>query len=111
MGPFHTYRTIKSDSAPTANHLVMGPWTHGVWAWTHGRRVGNVDFGQPTADYYREQIEMPFFVKYLKGRTVPRGARSLDLRGRHEPLAGVRHLATGERPTSHLVPGCRRITG
>jgi len=29
-----------------------------------------VDFGQPTAEYYREHIELPFFVKYLKGRTI-----------------------------------------
>jgi putative CocE/NonD family hydrolase len=70
MGPFHTYRTIEKESAPTANHLVMGPWTHGAWARSDGRRVGNVDFGQPTADYYREHIELPFFVKYLKGRTI-----------------------------------------
>ncbi len=69
MGPFHTYRTIEADSAPTVNHLVMGPWTHGAWAWTPGRRVGNVDFGQPTADYYREHIEYPFFVEHLKGGT------------------------------------------
>jgi len=70
MGPFHTYRTIEAESAQTANNLVMGPWTHGSWAWTEGRQVGNVDFGQPTADYYREHIEFPFFVKYLKGRTI-----------------------------------------
>lgn len=70
MGPFHTYRTIEAESAQTINHLVMGPWTHGTWAWTHGRRVGSVDFGQPTADFYREHIELPFFVKHLKGRTI-----------------------------------------
>jgi len=70
MGPFLTYRAIKTESPETVNHLVMGPWTHGRWAWTHGRRVGNVDFGQPTADYYREHIELPFFVQHLKGRTI-----------------------------------------
>jgi putative CocE/NonD family hydrolase len=70
MGPFHTYRTIKKESAETSNHLVMGPWTHGGWAWGEGRRVGNVDFGQPTAEYYREHIELPFFVHYLKDRTI-----------------------------------------
>ncbi len=70
MGPFHTYRAIKAESAETANYLVMGPWTHGAWAWSGGRRVGNVDFGQPTAEYYREHIELPFFVHYLKDRTI-----------------------------------------
>jgi putative CocE/NonD family hydrolase len=70
MGPFHTYRTIEKESPATSNHLVMGPWTHGAWSRSDGRRVGNVDFGQPTAEYFREHIELPFFVKYLKDRTT-----------------------------------------
>jgi hypothetical protein len=48
----------------------MGPWTHGGWAWGEGRRVGNVNFGQPTAEYYREHIELPFFVQYLKDSSI-----------------------------------------
>ena len=66
VGPLITYKTIRADDSGTTNHLVMGPWTHGGWAWGEGRSVGNVDFGQPTAEYFREHIELPFFVTHLE---------------------------------------------
>jgi hypothetical protein len=66
MGPLRTYQTIERDSPATVHHLVMGPWTHGGWARGDGARVGNVDFGQPTGEYFREQIEFPFFLRNLK---------------------------------------------
>jgi putative CocE/NonD family hydrolase len=71
VGPLITYKTIKAESTETTNHLVMGPWTHGSWAWNEGRSVGNVNFGQPTGEYYREHIEMPFFLKHLEGGEAP----------------------------------------
>ena len=70
MGPLRTYRTLRAESPKTNQRLVMGPWTHGSWARGDGRRVGNVDFGQPTAEYYREQIEFPFFAHHLKARPI-----------------------------------------
>ena len=79
MGPLRTYRTIRAGSPAVANHLVMGPWTHGSWAEGEGSRVGNLDLGQPTAAYYREHIELPFFLAHLvdaKGAgTQPAGPR------------------------------------
>ncbi len=30
--------------------------------------MGNINFGSKTAAYYREHIELPFFLYYLKGR-------------------------------------------
>jgi hypothetical protein len=68
MGPLRTYRTLERESPKTTHHLVMGPWTHGSWARGDGRRVGNLDFGQPTAEYFREQIELPFFQRHLQDR-------------------------------------------
>ncbi|MCM2254084.1 MAG: CocE/NonD family hydrolase [Vicinamibacteria bacterium] len=65
MGPLRTYRTIRAQSPAVANHLVMGPWTHGSWSRSEGNRVGNLDFGQPTAVWYREQVEWPFFKAHL----------------------------------------------
>jgi uncharacterized protein len=50
------------------NMLVMGPWNHGGFARGDGDRLGNVNFGSKTALYYRERIEFPFFVHFLKGR-------------------------------------------
>ena len=71
MGPLRTYKTIKEQSPHTSNRLVMGPWTHGSWSRGEGTRVGNIDFGQPTAAWFRENIEFPFFLLYLKDKKVP----------------------------------------
>ncbi len=77
FGPLITYKTIKKESAQTTNHLVMGPWTHGGWGWGEGRSVGNVDFGQPTGEYYREKIELPFFVNHLTEEEAPQLAEAV----------------------------------
>jgi len=70
MGPLRTYRQIRKESPGTNNHIVMGPWTHGGWSHGDGSRVGNVDFGQKTGEYYRDRIELAFFSEHLKGRKL-----------------------------------------
>ena len=44
----------------------MGPWRHGGWSRGDGTTLGNLNFGSKTAEYCRDQIELPFFVKHLK---------------------------------------------
>ena len=67
QGPQRLFRAIAKDSPQTANTLVLGPWRHGGWAWGDGDGLGNLDFGQKTGEFYREEIEFPFFMKHLKG--------------------------------------------
>jgi putative CocE/NonD family hydrolase len=55
-------------NTPPALMLVMGPWNHGGFARGDGDRLGNINFGSNTGVYYREHIEFPFFLYYLKGR-------------------------------------------
>ena len=55
-------------NTPPADMLVMGPWNHGGFARGDGDRLGNISFGSKTGPYYRERIEYPFFLYYLKGR-------------------------------------------
>jgi putative CocE/NonD family hydrolase len=55
-------------NTPPADMLVMGPWNHGGFSRGDGDRLGNINFGSKTAQYYREHIEFPFFLYYLKGR-------------------------------------------
>ena len=55
-------------NTPPADMLVMGPWNHGGFARSDGDRLGNINFGSPTGRYYREHIEFPFFLYYLKDR-------------------------------------------
>ena len=70
-GALETYRAIETQSQGTFNILVMGPWVHGGWARGSGDALGDVRFGSSTAPFYQEQIELPFFQSYLKGKGAP----------------------------------------
>ena len=50
------------------NLLVMGPWSHGGWARGDGDQLGNVNFGVKTAEFFREQIQFPFFMQLSEGQ-------------------------------------------
>ncbi|KPK64909.1 MAG: X-Pro dipeptidyl-peptidase [Gemmatimonas sp. SG8_38_2] len=67
-GPLAIYRSIEEKNPQVFNILVMGPWRHGGWARTDGESLGNVSFGSQTSVFYRENIELPFFNFYLKGK-------------------------------------------
>ncbi len=69
-GPLKLFRAIEKDGPKAANTLVMGPWCHGCWAHFpgDGLTLGDLNFGSKTAEFFREQIELPFFVQNLKGQ-------------------------------------------
>ncbi len=67
QGLFRQFYQLKKDSPDTADMLVVGPWVHGGFSRGDGDKVGNVSFGSKTGVYYREKIEFPFFMHYLKG--------------------------------------------
>jgi uncharacterized protein len=66
FGALEVYRAVEVQSPETFNILVMGPWIHGGWAREKGDLLGDVRFDAPTAEFYREQIELPFFNFFLK---------------------------------------------
>ena len=68
QGLLRQHEFMQKNGPPAVNMLVMGPWNHGGFARGDGDRLGNVNFGSKTAAYYREHIELPFFLYYLKGR-------------------------------------------
>jgi putative CocE/NonD family hydrolase len=68
FGALHTYETIEKQNPKATNRLVMGPWTHGAWARPDWSKFGPHDFGQNTAQHYRQTLETPFFNYYLKGK-------------------------------------------
>ncbi len=70
-GPLSIYQSIERNNPNTQNTLVMGPWYHGGWNRTPGRKLGDADFDFSTAEIYRNQIELPFFVETLKGDGPP----------------------------------------
>ena len=46
----------------------MGPWVHGGWAITDGDHLGDAQFGAKTSEFFRANIQFPFFEYYLKGK-------------------------------------------
>lgn len=68
IGPLRTFKEIEKAGPQNKNLLVMGPWNHGGFARGDGDRLGNITFGSKTGVHYREKIEFPFFLHFLKGK-------------------------------------------
>jgi len=68
FGAWNVYKALKAQSPATNSHLVMGPWYHGQWASLDGTHLGNVQFGSNTSFWYENNIEIPFFNYFLKGK-------------------------------------------
>ena len=66
-GPIKLFYALEKNGPRAPNTLVMGPWRHGGWSRGDGDALGNLRFGSKTAEFYREQIEFPFFLDHLKG--------------------------------------------
>ncbi len=75
-GPLRTYASIEAQNPTTQNNLVMGPWYHGGWNRADGDHLGDAQFDWPTAQWYRKQIEFPFFEHHLKDGADPRLAEA-----------------------------------
>jgi putative CocE/NonD family hydrolase len=67
-GAWNLYKAIEKQNPGISNKLVMGPWSHGQWSSRDGTRMGNIQFGSNTAFWYQNNIEIPFFNYYLKGK-------------------------------------------
>ena len=67
VGTLKTYRSTERNNPGIFNALVIGPWSHGGWHGGDGETLGPVKFHAKTAEFFRDQIEMPFFRRFLKG--------------------------------------------
>lgn len=67
-GTWKTYEALVKKSPATNSKLVIGPWYHGQWASKDGTHLGNIQFGSKTNEWYQDNIEIPFFNYYLKGK-------------------------------------------
>jgi putative CocE/NonD family hydrolase len=91
-GPLKLFRAVEADGHAPANTLVMGPWPHGGWSRGDGDKLGNLNFPSKTGEYFRDKIELPFFVRNLKTRSEDSG-KDTDS---HVPKAWVFETGTGE---------------
>lgn len=67
-GPIQIYHSTEVNNPSIDNILVLGPWFHGGWVRSTGDRLGNVAFNSETSVFYQENIDLPFFNYYLKGK-------------------------------------------
>jgi putative CocE/NonD family hydrolase len=66
-GALHTYEAIEKQNSPQVkNFLVMGPWSHGQWAFGKGNNLGNIYWGVDANKKFMA-LEKHFFDYYLKG--------------------------------------------
>lgn len=66
-GALHTYKAIEKQNPSTiSNTLVMGPWSHGQWAFGKAENLGNIYWGTDANEKYIT-AEKNFFDKHLKG--------------------------------------------
>jgi putative CocE/NonD family hydrolase len=79
-GPIKIYELLERHDSAKQNFLVVGPWNHGGWSRGEGSKLGRIDFGSPTAAYYRKNILAPFFAYYLKGQGAAQRAEALTFR-------------------------------
>jgi putative CocE/NonD family hydrolase len=68
FGPMSIYYAIEKKNPANKSTLVVGPWLHGGWARMVGDELGNIQFDSKTSEYFREKIELPFFLYYLKDK-------------------------------------------
>lgn len=68
-GAWNAYKAAEQNNPGKAfNKIVEGPWYHGQWASNDGTHLGNADFGSNTSKWYQQNIEVPFFNYFLKGK-------------------------------------------
>jgi uncharacterized protein len=127
-GPLTLYEAMERNDARGLNFLVVGPWNHGGWARGEGRSLGPIQFGEPTAAWYREHVEAPWFAYWLKDKgalTLPEaltfrpGANAWQRHDAWPPRTGVEtrrlYLRAGgglawERPSEPAATGVDRFT-
>ena len=67
-GPLRIYDSVRKFNPSTPATLVEGPWVHGGWMRSAGDHLGDAQFGAKTSEFFRAQVQFPFFEHYLKGK-------------------------------------------
>ena len=67
-GVWEAYRTLKQNNPSSDCRIVIGPWTHGAWRGNgEANSLGDVVFSEESlSQFYRDQVEFPFFEQYLR---------------------------------------------
>jgi uncharacterized protein len=71
FGAQQVFKSIEKAGPVNWNGIAMGPWFHGGWSRSDGDKLGNVSFNAKTSEFYRDNIEFPFFMYWLKDKGDP----------------------------------------
>jgi putative CocE/NonD family hydrolase len=69
-GALNAYAAAERQSPGASNRLVMGPWSHGQWNGGRADSLGAIAWDSPTALFYNDSIEAPFFHYHLLDSTT-----------------------------------------
>jgi putative CocE/NonD family hydrolase len=64
-GPLMIYKTIEKNNPDIFNSVVIGPWSHGAWHNSTGEKLGDINFGSKTSEFFQTEIEFPYFMHFL----------------------------------------------
>jgi putative CocE/NonD family hydrolase len=67
-GPLKIYELLEKHDTAHQNFLVVGPWNHGGWSRGPADKLGRIEFGSATGEYYRREVLAPFMEYHLKGK-------------------------------------------
>jgi uncharacterized protein len=76
-GALEVFKNVEKQGFDTANRVVMGPWFHGGWARDAGASLGDISFNAKTSEWYRENVELPYFKHILKDGPDPKLPKAL----------------------------------
>jgi putative CocE/NonD family hydrolase len=79
-GPMKIYQLLERHDTAHQNFLVVGPWNHGGWSRSDGQKLGPVDFGSKTSQYYRSNVLARFLAYHLKDKDDPGLPEALTFR-------------------------------
>ena len=79
-GPLKIYELLERHDSAHQSFLVVGPWYHGGWSRSDGQKLGNIDFGSKTSEYYRRNVLTRFLAYHLKGKSNPDLPEALTFR-------------------------------
>ncbi len=68
-GAWNSYKAAEQNNpGKSFNKIIEGPWYHNQWENKDGTHHGHIQFGSNTSEYYQQNLEIPFFNYFLKGK-------------------------------------------
>jgi putative CocE/NonD family hydrolase len=79
-GPWRTFRGIERLAPGADVHLVAGPWSHGGWSRGAGNVMATLRWQTQTGPWFRDSVELPFYLHYLKDAPMAKLPKVLAFR-------------------------------